>query len=411
MMSNAPHPTDLTHAMPSSAASPVGAAPAKSPRGVQPSDVWAAADALLAQGLRPTIERVRLHLGRGSPNTVSPMLEGWFAALGERLRLAQSSADAHAAAGGSAHVSQGLHAQWVDANALADIPAAVAEPALQSLRQLWAVATHEAHSAAQSAVAEQQKTLDEREAALQSALADLAHREAVLREQKRAMDEALALAQQQSQQLAAQLQDMQLIAHERQAQITQLGAHLERERNTHVLALAHEREQHAQALAAAHAERDRVLEQAQGNERRLLLEIDRTRQDAQRKLHQQQNQFDALQAAAQQTQSQLQATTAAWQNAQAEVATLSQSLEHERERAAQLKALWEQHLAVQSLSQASSLSASASQAQAASSAQNVQRLAGQGRTRSRLSAARALRTPQALAPRPLTRRALRKGRG
>jgi hypothetical protein len=54
-------------------------------RGIQETDVFEAADALLAEGKRPTIERVRLKIGRGSPNTVSPMLERWFATLGERL--------------------------------------------------------------------------------------------------------------------------------------------------------------------------------------------------------------------------------------------------------------------------------------------------------------------------------------
>lgn len=46
----------------------------RGPRGVQMDDVWAAADAVLNQGERPTIERVRQQLGRGSPNTVGPML-------------------------------------------------------------------------------------------------------------------------------------------------------------------------------------------------------------------------------------------------------------------------------------------------------------------------------------------------
>ena len=44
----------------------------KSTRGVQQEDVWVAADALIEEGLRPTIERVRQKMGRGSPNTVSP---------------------------------------------------------------------------------------------------------------------------------------------------------------------------------------------------------------------------------------------------------------------------------------------------------------------------------------------------
>jgi hypothetical protein len=43
--------------------------------GVQQEDVWAAADALLRAGEQPTIERVRQHLGRGSPNTVGPHLK------------------------------------------------------------------------------------------------------------------------------------------------------------------------------------------------------------------------------------------------------------------------------------------------------------------------------------------------
>src|SRR5688572_4170232 len=54
-------------------------------RGIQEQDVWGAADALLAEGLRPTIERVRQKIGRGSPNTVSPMPERWFASLGQRI--------------------------------------------------------------------------------------------------------------------------------------------------------------------------------------------------------------------------------------------------------------------------------------------------------------------------------------
>src|SRR5690606_5739169 len=61
----------------------------KTSRGVQEADVWAAADALLAEGQKPTIEKVRLHMGRGSPNTVAPMLDAWFSTLGARLGLNQ----------------------------------------------------------------------------------------------------------------------------------------------------------------------------------------------------------------------------------------------------------------------------------------------------------------------------------
>jgi chromosome segregation ATPase len=54
-------------------------------RGISETDVWQAADALLLEGARPTIERVRLKIGRGSPNTVSPYLETWFKHLGARI--------------------------------------------------------------------------------------------------------------------------------------------------------------------------------------------------------------------------------------------------------------------------------------------------------------------------------------
>ncbi len=59
----------------------------KNSRGVQQHEVEAAADTLIAQGVRPTIERVRGQMGRGSPNTVAPMLDTWFAGLAGRLGL------------------------------------------------------------------------------------------------------------------------------------------------------------------------------------------------------------------------------------------------------------------------------------------------------------------------------------
>jgi hypothetical protein len=59
--------------------------PPRSSRGVQQDDVDFAADTLLAQGSLPTVERVHLKLGRGSPNTIGPMRENWFAGLAARL--------------------------------------------------------------------------------------------------------------------------------------------------------------------------------------------------------------------------------------------------------------------------------------------------------------------------------------
>jgi len=55
-------------------------------RGITENDVWTASDALLLEGSRPTIERVRQKIGRGSPNTVSPHLDTWFKNLGGRIK-------------------------------------------------------------------------------------------------------------------------------------------------------------------------------------------------------------------------------------------------------------------------------------------------------------------------------------
>ncbi|HUR39743.1 MAG TPA: DNA-binding protein [Verrucomicrobiae bacterium] len=58
-------------------------------RGVPQDEVFQAADALLADGERPTVERVRGALGRGSPNALAPVLESWWAQLAQRLTQVQ----------------------------------------------------------------------------------------------------------------------------------------------------------------------------------------------------------------------------------------------------------------------------------------------------------------------------------
>ena len=51
-------------------------------RGITESDVHTAADEIVAAGKRPTVERIRAHLGTGSPNTVTRWLETWWQGLG-----------------------------------------------------------------------------------------------------------------------------------------------------------------------------------------------------------------------------------------------------------------------------------------------------------------------------------------
>lgn len=53
--------------------------------GVPETEVLQAADRVLARGERPTVERVRAELGRGSPARVGQLLEQWWDALAKRL--------------------------------------------------------------------------------------------------------------------------------------------------------------------------------------------------------------------------------------------------------------------------------------------------------------------------------------
>jgi len=60
-------------------------------RGISEQDVFEAADKLLARGERPTIERVRNEMGRGSPNTVNRLLDGWWTTLSARHAAKETS--------------------------------------------------------------------------------------------------------------------------------------------------------------------------------------------------------------------------------------------------------------------------------------------------------------------------------
>lgn len=94
--------------------SSVGNEEVRRPRGVQKEDVWTVADAILLEGSKPTIERVRQRLGTGSPNTVGPLLEIWFKSLGQRLQ-GQENSDASGNMPGP--VMQAAHQLWETASA------------------------------------------------------------------------------------------------------------------------------------------------------------------------------------------------------------------------------------------------------------------------------------------------------
>jgi hypothetical protein len=208
------------------------------PRGITENDVWTACDALLVSGSRPTIERVRHHLGRGSPNTVGPHLDTWFKGLGARIQ----DPAAFAAPGG------------------------VPDPVHAAASQLWEAAQAEARRDIQERVAQ---GLAEAEARAQA-------------------NEARA------QQAEAALQASAMTAQRAQEELTRVAAALEQALRNHAaekarvdevrtaLAAAHLRVQQLEAeLASQRAEAAMQVaaatERADAADRRVAMELERER--------------------------------------------------------------------------------------------------------------------------------------
>jgi hypothetical protein len=83
-----------------------------SSRGVSGRDVELAADALLREGERPTIEKIREKIGRGSPNTINPLLDAWWKRLASRLDAGPAAL--HRLPESVAHVAEALWMQALD---------------------------------------------------------------------------------------------------------------------------------------------------------------------------------------------------------------------------------------------------------------------------------------------------------
>lgn len=223
----------------------------KSTRGVQQEDVWLAADQLVGEGLRPTIERVRLKLGRGSPNTVSPMLDGWFATLGARLGV-------------------GGHAQ----PATNELPAEVRQLAYK----LWETALLEAKTVADQRLMDAQHILDAERVSIGQRELDLVLRQQGLQDRQSTQDELLRLARSQVNDLAARLEQASTLANRRDIEIDALQlklTHLDTQRAADQRSTQEQFQQHAQ-------ERLKLEEHARITERRLMTELDRERQETKR---------------------------------------------------------------------------------------------------------------------------------
>ena len=223
--------------------------PKTTSRGVQESDVWAAADALIAQGLRPTIERVRQHIGRGSPNTVSPMLETWFATLGRRLGVAGEQ----------------------DPSVLQSVP----DPVQRLAQDLWEMAQEEAKESARHALAQREDALKAAEQEQLTQKEQLAQREVTMQAQKEAMNQALQAAQAQAQDLVRRLDEVQQQLQDRDQRLEELREELSAANRQREL----QQQKHGEEIQASALERQRMAEQYAGNERHMLNEVDRARQE------------------------------------------------------------------------------------------------------------------------------------
>jgi uncharacterized protein (DUF2267 family) len=148
-------------------------------RFVQQADVDAAAFALLKDRTRPTVEKVRARLGRGSPNTIGPLLEKWFAQLADRL--------------------EGVPA----AGSALDLPAAVANGA----RLLWHTALGEAREQAARELAGVREKLEGERRQLEAERAQVQEEGRVLAATRAALEEGMRLAQEQAAELRAVLED------------------------------------------------------------------------------------------------------------------------------------------------------------------------------------------------------------
>ncbi|WP_419343354.1 DNA-binding protein [Achromobacter sp. PD1] len=232
--------------------------------GITETDVWTAADALLLEGARPTIERVRQKIGRGSPNTVSPYLETWFRSLGARIK---------------------------DPGAFA-APAAVPDPVAQAASHFWEAALAEARAQQEQAYRGRWEELAREGEQLASDAEQLQQREAQLAHREQDLQEALRVA---TSQLAA-AEDRLLAAEQQLRQRDELlrrnQLQLEDARGATQAAQAESekiRTQHAQAL-------DALETRHTAHERRWLNELDSERGAVKRL----QTRLDEAQAASQQ---------------------------------------------------------------------------------------------------------------
>jgi chromosome segregation ATPase len=275
------------------------------PRGIQEQDVWQAADALLLEGARPTIERVRQKIGSGSPNTVSPFLETWFKHLGGRIK---------------------------DPGAFA-APPDVPEPVLQAARHFW-----------ETALAQTRADFDERlRDGLASAVANVEAEKEKAAQAGAAAFEATAKATK----LQGQLAEQGRLLDQAQQDLAAERARLDEVRAALAAANERLREQVAKSmadLAEVKLQLAAAVERADAADRRVALELERertARAKAERHTESLQKSLDTAQeassAAGEQARLQLDAARDREETLNAQLSATVAELALERQRLAELR--------------------------------------------------------------------------
>ncbi|MFM9429055.1 chromosome segregation ATPase [Variovorax sp. GrIS 2.14] len=229
----------------------------KARRGTQEHEVWAAADALMHEGLRPTVDRVRQRLGKGSPNTVGPMIEAWFKALGSRLAVGVS---------GTANLAAGNDADGV--------PVSVRN----ATRLLWETARKEAEQVQDAVLEKVRNELKAREDELEGKRLELTQREDAFAQTRASLDHALASSQQ-----AREALEHQVTALASEGLRQREAAAREMARLNALLVDAQGiaerlRQEHSSALAVRDQDLRDAIDRHTAQERRMLEEVDRARQ-------------------------------------------------------------------------------------------------------------------------------------
>jgi hypothetical protein len=236
----------------------------RAPR-IKAEDVFQAADALLVDGHRPTIDRVRMKLGRGSPNTINEHLDAWWSTLGARLRD-------------------------LPGQVLPGLPDAVTT----SLVQLWNLAVRESHQALLSSLQERETAYATTASELDQRAAAIAERERALQESRAALESALVSAQRHLEETQRRGQQLEAELRAREETIALLTAR-ESDLRVQVEALRGQVQNDMSTRLAEQVEQQR---RAAADEARALREIDRARQESKEALRRAAVSEKALQARA-----------------------------------------------------------------------------------------------------------------